>query len=345
MNVQLIVKRAGPAMTLQDLGRPNRLAQGLSQGGAADRLALLEAAALLGTQTVLPAIEMAGFGGEFQTTAPLRFALTGGAMATQIDDTPLMWNRTYTLYPKQTLKLGSVVRGSYGYLTPAAPLATPAWQDSQSAHLLAGIGAMLQSGTRLDLGTDPNLSQPDRKISPSDRFSGGFIRIIPGPQTCLFSSQTVERFLNTRFQRSPQANRQGVRLDGADPFAAQIPAGLASEFITTGDIQMTGQGVPYVLLAECQTIGGYPRIATVIPADIPKMAQAPVGSMIEFDLIPLEQADHDCIDDAKMLQSLRAKVAPCIRDPHDIPNLLGYQLISGMIAGTEFDEDTNDAIN
>lgn len=345
MTHQLIIDRAGPALSLQDLGRPNRLAQGLSRGGAADRFALFEATALLGSSTLLPAIEMAGYGGVFRTTAPMRFALTGAVMAASIDDTPLAWNRSYTLEPGQTLTLGAVIRGSYGYLTPANPILTDPWEHSQSTHLLAGIGRPLVTGQSLLLGHDPDPKRPDHKITPNDRFGGGFIRIITGPQTELFDADTIARFLNTRFKRSPQANRQGVRLDGAEPFAANVPAGLASEFIQTGDIQMTGQGVPYVLLSECQTIGGYPRIATVIPADIPKMAQAPIGSYVEFDLISLDQADQACPSEASILQSLRCQASPCIRNPHDIPNLLGYQLISGMIAGTEFDEDTYDTID
>ncbi len=345
MTHQLIIDRAGPAVTLQDLGRPHRLAQGLSNGGAADRLALFEATAILGATGPLPAIEMAGFGGVFRTTVPMRFALTGATMAASIDDTALTWNRSYTLEPGQTLTLGAVIRGSYGYLTPASPILSDPWQHSQSTHLLAGIGQPIATGQAFELGPDPDAKRPDHKITPSDRFGGGFIRIVTGPQTELFDSQTLTRFLNTRFERSPQANRQGVRLDGADPFVANIPAGLASEFIQTGDIQMTGQGVPYVLLAECQTIGGYPRIATVIPADIPKMAQAPIGSYVEFDVIPLDQADQACPADAQILQSLRCQVSPCLRNPHDIPNLLGYQLISGMIAGTEFDEDPDDTVN
>ena len=338
MTATLSILRAGPAMTIQDLGRPFHMAKGLSTGGAADRIALFEAAALLNAQTVLPSIEMMGLGGTFRTNAPLRFALTGAKMRVTLDDTVLAWNRTHTMQAGQILTIGAVENGSYGYLTPAAPIACDSWLASQSTHLAAGIGRILETGDAIALGVDSDPGRVDHKITPSDRFSGGTIRMVAGPQTDLFSHQTQTRFYTTQFIRSPQANRQGVKLDAADTFAPETPKGLASDFIQTGDIQMTGEGVPYVLLSECQTIGGYPRIGTVIPLDLAKIAQAPIGSRLQFETISLEDADTLCHSDAILLGAQRRSVTPCIRDPRDIPDLLAYQLTSGMISGTDFDE-------
>jgi biotin-dependent carboxylase-like uncharacterized protein len=339
MTATLTVLRAGPALTIQDLGRPFHVAKGLSTGGAADRIALFEAAALLNAHTVLPAIEMMGLGGTFRANAPLRFALTGAKMRVTLDDTVLAWNRTHTMQAGQTLTIGAVENGSYGYLTPAAPILGDAWLASRSTHLLAGIGQVLSPGDAIELGIDTDPARVDHKITPSDRFAGGTIRIIQGPQTVLFSAQTQTRFHATQFIRSPQANRQGVKLDAADTFAPETPQGLASDFIQAGDIQMTGDGVPFVLLSECQTIGGYPRIGTVIPVDLAKIAQAPIGARLQFETISLDDADVLCPSDAALMGTLRRSVAPCIRDPRDIADLLAYQLISGMVTGTEFDED------
>jgi biotin-dependent carboxylase-like uncharacterized protein len=335
MTGTLLILNAGPAVTIQDLGRPNRVAQGLSEGGAADRLAVFEAAAILGSATVLPAIEMATTGGTFQVSHPTRFALTGATMKAAIDGVQIAWNRSHILMPEQTLTIGAVQSGTYGYLTPARPIATPYWQDSQSAHLLAGIGAPLSAGDTLGLGDDPTPDRVDHAMLPSDRFKGGTVRYVAGPQSDLFSQDTQTRFQTTHFTRSAQANRQGVKLDGGAPFVPDTPKGLASDFIHLGDIQMTGEGLPYVLLTECQTIGGYPRIGTVIPADIPKIAQAPIGAALRFECITLAQADAVCPPDTAILSSLRNQARPCIRNPKDIPNLLSYQLISGMITGLD----------
>lgn len=338
MTPTLHVLRAGPCLTIQDLGWPHLIGQGLSTGGAADRLALFEAAALLGSAKVLPAIEMMGLGGTFQVNAPVRFALTGAPMRATLDNVPLDWHRTHHIDVGQTLVIGAAQTGNYGYLTPANPISTPAWRGSQSTHLLAGIGSSITDGATIDLGVDPTPTHADRKIDGVDRFSGGPVRVVESPQSQLFTVQTMDRFWSTKFHRAAQANRQGVKLDCANPFVPQTPKGLASEFIQAGDIQMTGTGVPYVLLSECQTIGGYPRIATVIPADLGKIAQAPVGAQIMFERILHEDADRLCPSDTDLLALTRQRVQPCVRDPRDMQDLLSYQLISGMITGREDDE-------
>jgi allophanate hydrolase len=98
---------------------------------------------------------------------------------------------------------------------------------------------------------------------------------------------------------------------------------------------LTGDGVPYVLLSECQTMGGYPRIGTVIPQDLPRIAQATPGTALRFTPLGLEEADALWQDEADQLKALRRRVQPLRRDPHDIPDLLSYQLIGGVIRGDE----------
>ncbi len=338
MTATLTVVRAGPAMTVQDLGRPGHVDQGLSTGGAADRIALLEATALLAAPRVQPAIEMAGSGGTFTCDAPLRFALTGAPMRATIDSAPIAWNATHRLRPGQELTIGGALAGSYGYLTCAGGIAEQPWLGSLSAHLAAGIGGPLKQGGSLTLGDDPAPDSPAMTLPPADRFSGGDIRLMPGPQSALFDATTTQRFFGTGFTRGAQANRQGVRLDHAGaPFASAMTGGLASDFIVSGDVQMTGDGVPYVLLGECQTIGGYPRIGTVLPQDLPRVAQAPIGATLRFVRISLEQADADIRDEATVLKDLRRAVQPRVRDPHDISDLLSYQLISGVTCGDDLE--------
>ena len=98
---------------------------------------------------------------------------------------------------------------------------------------------------------------------------------------------------------------------------------------------MTGDGVPYVLLPECQTIGGYPRIGTVIPQDIPIIAQAAVGAQIQFERVARSEAIADFKTPADLVKELKSRTAPVFRDPAQMSDLLSYQLISGMITGWE----------
>lgn len=340
MSAGFRILSAGPQVTLQDMGRPGLIGQGLSPGGAADLLALLEAAAILGLARPAPALEMAGFGGRFRADADLRFALTGAPMQAMIDGAPIGWNRAHWLRAGQDLSIGGAVAGQYGYLSFAAPIRAPVVMGSLSAHLAAGIGRALGAGDALDLGADPAPDRPLALLAVPDRFSGGVLRLAPGPQTMLFEAETRARLEKTAFRRGAQANRQGMRLDhdGA-PFATGAAAGLASDFLIAGDVQMTGDGVPYILLAECQTIGGYPRIGTVLVADLPRAAQAGPGAGLRFEWVTTETADRLARPLAAQLADLRAACRPVIRDPSTIPDLLGYQLIGGVTAGDDPDKD------
>jgi len=334
----LTIHRAGPAMSVQDMGRSGTLKLGLSRGGAADRLALLEAAALLGQKSPQAAIEMAGMGGSFSTDAPTRIALTGAPMRATLEGAPLIWNATHLIPPGAMLEIGPATSGVYGYLSFAGGLITQEILGSRSAHLNAGLGRLLKAGDTLPFGIDADPLSPMMGIAPDDRFSGGTIRIVPGPQTNLYSSETIARFAQTEFHRSTHGNRQGVRLDqdGA-PFQAEGQLGIVSDVIVPGDIQMTGDGIPFVLLPECQTIGGYPRIGAVIPADLPKVAQAAPGMSLRFQFLTFEQSDKVLVSEAHQLRDLRKKAKPMLRDPHDIADLLGYQLISGATAGDDLE--------
>ncbi|SIO31180.1 biotin-dependent carboxyltransferase family protein [Vannielia litorea] len=328
----------GPAVTVQDMGRPGWMAKGLARGGAADRLALLEAAALLGQEAPLAALEMAGAGGRFTVDAPVRFCLTGARMKAELDGRPVGHGETVLLAPGAVLRVGGAEKGSYGYLAFAGGVFGEDWLGSRAAHLLAGVGRVLAADDALALGPDPDPDAAARVLVPDDRLGGGSVRVMPGPQTGLFGEAVVVRFLATAFTRAPQANRQGVRLDfeGA-PFESETK-GLASDFITCGDIQMTGDGRPYVLLAESHTVGGYPRIGTVISADLPRLAQAQAGDAVQFTMLGVEQADALWESEAAQLARLRKAVRPRVRDPHDIPDLLGYQLVGGVTRGNELED-------
>jgi allophanate hydrolase len=336
----LRVHSAGPGVTVQDLGRPGWTAQGLSRGGAADRLALLEAAALLDQDAGLAVLEMAGFGGVFSTDRPMRIAMTGAQMQASIDGVPVPPNSSQLLAAGAKLTIGGARGGVYGYLAFAGGIATAPVMGSRAIHLTAGLGRVLAAGDSLPLGADPAPDTPPRRLDIADRCSGGIIRLMPGPQTDLFDDATLARFLSTPFRRDPRGNRQGVRLDhdGA-PFGVASGLRITSDLIVPGDVQLTGDGVPYVLLAECQTIGGYPRIGTVIPADLARTAQTAPGTALQFTLLDIAQADATAQSDADLLRALRQACQPLIRDPHDIADLLGYQLVSGVTAGDDLERD------
>ncbi|MDK3016590.1 5-oxoprolinase subunit C family protein [Pseudodonghicola flavimaris] len=337
----LHVLGAGPAVTVQDRGRPGFLDRGLSQGGAADPLALAEGAALLGQSPDCAALELAGMGGRFRADRDLRIALTGAPMPAEIDGKPLVWSASHLLRAGAVLAIGAARTGSYGYLHLGGGIATPQVLGSRAAHLAAGLGQGLQPGDRLPLGSDAGADAgmgTGMRLLVEDRFSGGDIRILPGMQTPLFPAEVRARFETTEFRRGARANRMGMALESAGPgFAAAGQRSILSEVITPGDIQMTGDGRPFVLLPECQPTGGYPRIGTVIPADMAKVAQTPAGARLRFAFVTRAEAMAAQARHAAHLAALPTQVEPLLRDPHMMHDLLSYQLIGGVISATEED--------
>ncbi|WP_289041093.1 urea amidolyase [uncultured Aliiroseovarius sp.] len=335
MIARLKILRAGPGMTVQDLGRPGYLDVGLSRGGAADRLALHEGAALLGQPANLAAIEMAGAGGEFEAIQDTRIALTGAAMRVTLDGGKLAWNASHLLPAGARLSIGSMLGGSYGYLHIGGGVEGSHCLGAESAHLSAGIGARLSDGGTLTIGPDDG-TQVSMTLPPDDRFGGGTVRIVASFQSHLFADGELARLQDTPLRRDARANRMGVRLEpDGDGFHVEGGRNVISEVIVPGDIQITGDGTPFVLMSECQTTGGYPRIGTVLPCDLPRVAQTPAGATLQFRWVGIEDAVELERADAKMRAALRGRRHPLIRDPHKMPDLLSYQLISGVVAGDE----------
>ncbi|SFR00299.1 biotin-dependent carboxyltransferase family protein [Poseidonocella sedimentorum] len=335
MSAALTVHRIGPAASVQDGGRPGLLASGLARGGALDRRALAEAAALLGARSPLAGLELPGTGGAFSVDAPITFALTGAPMAARIDGRALAWSATHRLHPGEGLEIGAVRRGAVGYLTPAGSIDSAPLLGSRSAHIAAGLGRWLAPGDSLPCATAPgDEALAGRLLSPEDRFSGGVLRVLPGPQTGLFPAPLRAAFAGARFRIGPRTNRQAAELLCPDWQPNHHAGDLVSDIIGPGDIQITGDGTPFVLLAECQTIGGYPRIGTVHPADLPTLVQSGSDAALSFRFTAEEDAPA-WVPEAEEIAALARRITPLRRDPATMPDLLSYQLISGVTAGDD----------
>ncbi len=328
----LKVLRIGPLVSIQDQGRPGQLQQGVSRGGAVDLLALAEGAALLRQSADLAALEMAGMGGLFEATGPLRIALTGAPMQVSLDGEALAWNASHQMQAGQRLEIGAARRGVYGYLHLGGGIDSAVMLGARAAHLMSGLGRTIAVDDLLPCGPDQS-SETGLGLTPEDRFQGGTLRIVAGFQSDLFAADVRARFAETGFRRGSRANRMGVELvsDGAG-FAAEGQLNILSEIIVPGDVQMTGDGKPFVLLREAQTTGGYPRIGTVLPCDLPRVGQAQAGTELRFDWVSLEeglalQARHDA-----QMKSLPGQCLPLLRDPAHMQDLLAYQLISGAVS-------------
>lgn len=330
------LERAGPGVSVQDQGRGGYLAQGISRGGALDPVALLEGAVLLGQSPELAALEIMSSFAALRFERAARIALTGAPMRALCEGAGLGWNACHWLPAGARLELGAS-RGGVSYIHFGGGIDVPLVLGARSVHLAAGIGRMLVAGDVLALGGDQD-GPTGRALTPLERFEAGVLRMIETPQTALFDADTRARFLAAGFTKDTRANRMGARLahDGGG-FAAQTGLVALSEPVVPGDIQIAGDGAPFVLLAECQTTGGYPRIGTVLPCDLPRLVQAQPGAVLRFAFVTLEEADAIEAAHAARLAALPETLRPLTRDPRTMRDLLAYQLVSGVTCGDDLD--------
>ncbi|MGH1579156.1 biotin-dependent carboxyltransferase family protein [Planktotalea sp.] len=327
----LIVQRAGPAVTVQDAGWDGTLANGLSRGGAADTRALSEVWALLG-ESGTAVLEMAGIGGRFTCDAPMRIALAGAKMQASLDGAPIEWNAVHAMEAGQVLDIGAAVNGVYGYLGVGGGFDFPKFMGSASTHRASGLGHVVTANDRLLIGIDRKAERVGLAL-PALSPSTAAIRIVETAHTALFGQEVLERFQGAEFTRSAQGNRQGVALECETSFALKGGQSIPSETVIAGDIQVPAKGAPFALLADCQTTGGYPRIAAILPCDLPRVVQAIAGSKLRFRLVSREEGIAAELAERKARAALGKACRSLLRDPADIHDLLSYQLISGAIAG------------
>ena len=315
-----------------------------------DPFALHEGAVLLGNDRDSAALEMAGYGGRFQfIDAPRWIALTGAEMKASIDGIGIPWRTSYLLHPGQVLEIGSVLtgpdQGSYGYLHIAGGISVPAEIGARGVHLRAGVGGIqgrvLGADMELPLqDSDPSTGKAQSLPTP-EHLGQRTIRIVWGPHSKRFNASTRDRLLNETFQLSHQRDRMAMRLalgENQAPFEALL-TGL-SDPVQDGDIQMTGDGVPAILVREHQPTGGYPRIASVISADLAAVAQLPSAVPFRFELVSLDQAIEALARWRAMIQHLSCQRQPIPQSGvdqfrGDIRNLLDYNLIGGVVSADD----------
>ncbi|WP_282608620.1 biotin-dependent carboxyltransferase family protein [Pelagibius sp. Alg239-R121] len=338
----LEVLSVGPAASIQDRGRPGYQRYGVSTGGALDPIAVDEGAALLGQDVGLAVIELCMFGGSFKANGgPLRIALTGAPMTsvqitTSGERSPVTWCSSLSLAPGEILEIGAVKNGFAGYISIGGGIVTPPELGSRAAHLRAGLGGgALTAGAHLPVGDDAG-DTTGMLLPVSDRFAKKEIRALWGSHAYLYPEAERERFAATDFKLSAKRDRMGTRLDfEGPPFQTEGALSGLSDAVSIGDVQLTGDGLPIALLADCQPTGGYPRIATVTTADLPALAQLSTGSGFRFIMVDEETAVEALRREMSTREAFRGAIRPLLRDPREITDLLSYNLIDGVVSGAE----------
>lgn len=302
---KLVVVTVGPATSIQDAGRFGAQRYGLTTSGAMDRVSLAVANRLTGNSPFAAAIEIGPLGASFiARDGAVRIALSGAARSADIAGTKLSHNTTALLADGETLKLGAARNGVFSYLAIDGGIAGEPVFGSLSVNARAGLGSpfprVLQPGDALDVGTA--LFAPHERAIELPEWPKSEIRIVMGPQDDEFG-EARDLFLNSNWRISTTSDRMGYRLEG--PKVSHIGGhNIVSDGTVNGSIQVPGSGQPIVLMADRGTSGGYPKIATVISADLGRFAQTQVGTTIRFKSISIADAQAEARRMAEFLRAL-----------------------------------------
>lgn len=285
------VQFAGPLVTVQDGGRPGNMRFGVAASGAMDRLAFAAAHAALGNPEGIAAIEVSLGGLILQcTSGEVSVAITGGDFIVEHAGQKLASWTALTVKKGEKLAIRAGKAGSWAYVAFCGTVESDRWLGSQATHAPSGFGGgALTSGQSLSISHAKTCEDRLGDIARPDFVTNGPMRVVTGPQDQYFAKDALTRFLSDPFEVTDAYDRMGMRLKGTE-LNLEDALSIPSEPIVRGSVQVSGDGVPTVLLADHQTTGGYPKIATVISHDTDRLAQFRSGQQIRFASITSEQA-------------------------------------------------------
>ncbi|HEV3261390.1 MAG TPA: biotin-dependent carboxyltransferase family protein [Gemmataceae bacterium] len=262
-----------------DFGRPRSRSLGVPVGGAADRTALALGNALVGNPPDAPALEMSLTGPTLQAGCELACVVYGAPFALTGTGDQLTHGTTFTLRPGEELRIGSTAEGMRAYFCVRGGLRTAMVLGSRSGLEPLTAGA--------ELGCAPGRIGRRFVRARSQDYEPRVLRVVEGVQAGWFDA---EEFYAHGFTVTPASNRMGLRLDGK-PLCRRGHQELLSEPVCPGAVQVTHDGRCIVLGVDGQTIGGYPKIAQVISADLDKLGQLRPGEPIAFTKVSLDEAE------------------------------------------------------
>jgi len=345
MTPELRVLSPGLMTTVQDLGRPGYQRLGIAVSGALDPVGLRAANALVGNAPGTGALEVAYVGPTLQVDADeVRLAFVGANADIQIlPDVEAVGGgrwiepmRSVRLRRGEVVRIGSLSGGAVLYIAVEGGFDIAPVLGSVSTYVRGGFGGWhgrpLRSGDRLPLRADRVSDRENYRLDGLDLACPPRFRAIVGPQDDMYSAQEIATFFAGEFTVSADSDRVGMRLDGPvvhEPRAVN----MTSDGIAPGSIQVPGSGQPIVLLADRQTTGGYPKIATVISADLPALGRMPIGAKIGFERVTVEEAQALHRKLAAEIEGIHNRIVPIDRDPAEVAPmlLLDCNLISGVV--------------
>jgi 5-oxoprolinase (ATP-hydrolysing) subunit C len=294
--------------TIQDQGRDGYLRYGVGTSGAMDRIALAVGNLLLGNDSDAAGIEIPMFPFRVRFTAEVAFAVTGADCAARLNDRPVLPWWTLQARKDDVLTLGVPTSGARCYLMLAGGVDVPVVLGSRSTQLRGEFGGLdgraLQKGDVLSAAaspaaphdthagfgvTSPLRTLPQGMAMPTAAPNETVVRVLPAAEYEAYDDASIETFWRGSWKVTPQSDRYGFRLEG-HALRSRRPLEMRSHGIVPGVIQVPPSGQPIIQLRDAQPTGGYPKIGTVIEADLWRLAQARIGTSIRFAKTTYDEA-------------------------------------------------------
>jgi antagonist of KipI len=307
------VVRPGLQTTVQDLGRWGHQAYGVPVAGPMDTFSHRLANLLVGNRATAATLEITLIGPELEFSNDAVIAICGADFDVTVAGRAVGLGVSTRILPGGRLQFGRRRAGARAYLAVAGGLQTPPVLGSRATHLVSAMGGIqgraLVAGDIIPVVTGPG-TDTARRASGITLPTGGRarLRLLAGPQADWFDASALTTLTTVSFRISPRSNRMGFRLEGP-PLTRRRAGEPISEPLAFGALQVPSAGEPILLMADRQTAGGYPKIASVISADLPLAAQLAPGEFIEFVLCSRQEA----------ASALIARERPLLRVSDDLP--------------------------
>jgi len=287
----------GMLTTVQDLGRVGAQKYGVPESGAMDGLALCAANRLVGNADAAACLEMTLGGPELRFGAPALIAVTGADLGILVNGRPIARWQAVSVAADTVLTCSAVRDGMRAYLAVSGGIDVPPVLGSRSTFTRSALGGFegraLREGDRLPAGRASDPPQGPGRRLPRHAIPvyghAHILHVVMGPQDDAFTDEGIRTFLAETYTLSTQSDRIGCRFSGPR-IAHRAGADIVSDGTTLGSVQVTGDGLPIVLMADRGTTGGYTKIATVTSVDASRLAQAMPGDRITFVRIGLDEA-------------------------------------------------------
>jgi biotin-dependent carboxylase-like uncharacterized protein len=272
--------------TIQDLGRWGHQAAGVPVAGPMDVYSHLLANQLVGNSENAAALEITLIGPELVGHGDLLCAIAGAEFAVLVGGQAVHHTGAFRVPAGATIRFGERRAGTRATLAVRGGIAVPPVFGSRATSVMSRMGPCggrpLTTGDVLPVGAERRFDDAASSVYPMSMPRGGArLRVISGPHEGMFTASTHETFFSSRYTVTQSSNRMGYQLSGPRLQHAGA-ADILSDATPSGSIQVPGSGQPILLMADRQTTGGYPKIATVISADLSLAGQLAPGDWVEF---------------------------------------------------------------